>query len=480
MSTLSVLRSLESLWITVLDPFSPACHVLSPPKTQVLMSFPDELLWEIFAHCMDPHMSTFSDDNHLWTMMKVCRRWRTVILNAPQFWRHISFSDWREDNQITFSKSAAVRRTKQQVMRSGEVPLTLNLMPISVLADSNEVLDVLFDAAPRLESAVLTFNNHLLERFNQHADSFTSLWKLGLALIDEPGDAEKEATKSFLDGLEMLTHLHLSNQVEIDWVATLVPVESLWNRLKVCELNECMVDDVLLILPYFPPGSRIALIQGKYMRGAPDSLVAVSHSNIHALSFDRCDDDYIARILDNVTAPSLKRLAVWYFETPPYKQIFDMLQRSSASLTHFAVRLLSVGLYRQRTAPVSDLTDLLEFFTSEHLRDLLDLDLILASRFAPASVQLVHALSLDSGKLGYSELRLGERLLPKLQSLALRGYDDEDPHWETRLMALAESREGVLKSIWLGETLPAPTKRTLQKLSSHGVEFVCSWDMGAW
>ncbi|KAF7289595.1 F-box domain-containing protein [Mycena chlorophos] len=150
----------------------------------------------------------------------------------------------------------------------------------------------------------------LHRRFHKHAKGFPTLWKLGLGLTEELGEKENQALSEFLDGLSALTHLHLSNQVEIDWVATLVPLESLWSRLRVCELTECMVDDALLILPHFSAGSRLSLIQGRYIRGAPDTLHPVKHPELMGLSFDRCDDMYITRNLDNLTAPALERLAI--------------------------------------------------------------------------------------------------------------------------------------------------------------------------
>ncbi|KAJ7054980.1 hypothetical protein C8F01DRAFT_1160560 [Mycena amicta] len=479
MSTPSVLRSIESLIAALLLPLYDPCPALSVPKLRIIMGFPDELLWEIFIHCMDPHTSTFGADNHLWAIMKVCTRWRAVILNAPQFWPRISFTDWRTtDNQI-FSKAAAASRTSKQVKRSGQVPLTLNLMPIPVLTDSDDVLEVLFNASARVESAVLTLDNHLLHRFHKHAGGFPALQKLEVGLIEELGELEKEAAASFFDGLTALEHLHLSNQVEFDWVSALVPLESLWNRLRVCELTECMVDDVLLVLPHFSAGTRLSLIIGRYMRGAPDSLTVVEHCDIQSLSFDRCEDDFIARVLDNITAPSLQRLAIWYFEASPFDTITAMLGRSSAFLTHLALRLPSAGLFRQRDPPAPTVTELLELLNSEYVRGLVDLDLTLASRFAPSTVQLVHALSLAPTELESGPaLRLP--ILPNLRSLALRGYDDEDALWEKRLAAMAETREPVLKSLWLEETLPAVSQRTLEKLHSHGVEFVCSYDMGMW
>ncbi|KAF7289596.1 Aa-trans domain-containing protein [Mycena chlorophos] len=81
-------------------------------------------------------------------------------------------------------------------------------------------------------------------------------------------------------------------------------------------------------------------------------------------------------------------------------------------------------------------------------------------------MQLVHALSLPSSQTA-SELGLEGALLPNLRALALRGYDDEDPHWETRLMAFSETREGTLREIWMGETLPAPSTRTRGVMESE-------------
>nr|GAT55530.1 predicted protein [Mycena chlorophos] len=479
--SISVLRSLDALFTAVVGPRPRICHVLSPPKLPLILSFPDELLWEVFSHCLKPHMSTFSQDNQLWGMMRVCTRWRNVIVNSPYFWRHVSFSDWADSEAATsgFSKAKAWKRTNEQIMRSGLVPLTLKLIPLLVWNEAEEVLDMLLDASDRIEFAVLSLDKRLLRRLHKHAKGFPTLWKLGLAITEELAEEENEALAEFLDGLSALTYLHLSNQVEIDWVAILVPLESLWSRLRVCELTECMVDDVLLILPHFSAGSRLSLIQGRYIRGAPDTLQAVKHTELMGLSFDRCDDIYITRILDNLTAPALQRLAVWYFELPPFDTISAMLNRSSARLTHFGVRLPSVGLFKQRDLAPFSLQQLVAFFASEHFHTLIELDLILASRFAPTTMQLIHALSLPPSQTA-SELGLEDSLLPKLRALALRGYDDEDPHWEIRLMALAQTREGVLKEIWMGETLPAPSTRTRGVMEKCGVEFVCSWDMGVW
>ncbi|KAJ7067340.1 hypothetical protein C8F01DRAFT_1365446 [Mycena amicta] len=487
-SEFSVIRSVQSLLISLLQPLDQSCTRLSLPKRAIILELPDELLWGIFSRCMNPHSSPFSTENPLWPIMQVCVRWRAIVLDAPQFWRHISFPDWQQDKKLytTGEFSRDGDRAALQVVRSGQVPVTLNLLPVpgNAMTESDHVLDVFFTASARLEAATLILNKHLFHRFCTQPGGFPALRKLVVRLSD--GIDNAEAAEAFFGGLTALVHLHLVNQVTPDWVSTLVPLKSMWNRLRVCELTECKVDDVLLILPHFSPGTLLSLILGRFTpTGEPDSLAVVDHCNIQALSFHRCDDEFIARIVENMTAPLLQRLALWWYgDRAHLDTITAMLRRSSASLTHFAMRLLSVGS-RRTSLDVGTMTDLFAFLDCEHVQGLLDLDLTLVSRYSPSTIQLLNALA-HVPSPSQPEIKLP--VLPKLRSLALRGYDEEDFEWEKRLLAIAASRKPVFESLWLDDPLLNPSlhHRALEtlrkKLGLLGVELVCSYDgdMGTW
>ncbi|KAJ7156647.1 hypothetical protein C8R46DRAFT_860900, partial [Mycena filopes] len=54
----------------------------------ILRLLPDEILLEIFQHCLAPHDARATAP---WVVSHVCRRWRAVALSSPQLWRHFVF-----------------------------------------------------------------------------------------------------------------------------------------------------------------------------------------------------------------------------------------------------------------------------------------------------------------------------------------------------------------------------------------------------
>ncbi|KAF7312652.1 F-box domain-containing protein [Mycena indigotica] len=480
---LSAIRPVQSFITTLLGPLQPSCPPLPLPKRAMILELPDELLWGIFSRCMDPHSSPFSTENPLWPLMKVCVRWRNVILDAPQFWRHISFPDWRKRGRVENLEQDAAR-VSQQVENSGEVPVTINLIPIP---GSDAVVDTLLTTSTRVEAANLVLDKHLLQRFSSHAEGFPILSKLVVQLSEKLEESEEKAAANFFGGLQALTNLSVTSEVAVDWVPVLVPLQTMWSQLRVCELTESVVDDVLFILPHLSPGTRLALILGHLRRTEEvDTLPIIDHCNIQSLSFDRCGDEFVSLILGRITAPSLQRLAIWWFNRSPHLDtITAMLQRSSASLTHFAMRLLCANAARRQGLDGDTMVALFEFLNSEHVRDLIDLDLTLVSRYTPPTLELLDALA---GVPNPWEPDLKLPTLPKLRSLALRAYDEEDGEWERRLLAIAAKRTPVFRSLWLDDPLLNPSlghralKNLRQKLEKHGVELVCSYDgdMGTW
>ncbi|KAF7289605.1 F-box domain-containing protein [Mycena chlorophos] len=310
----TVLRSVQSFTSILFNPLDPPCPRLPLPKRAIILDLPDELLWSIFSRCMDPHASPFSNENPLQPLMKVCVRWRAVILEAPQFWSHISFPGWRRHGKgITpASLKEDEERVGVQVVKSGDVPVTIRLVPVPDY-DSKRVVETMLGASTRVAEAEFLFNNDLFKRVSAHAGGFPILQRLNVRL-SEALDAEYNAAAAeFFGSLTALKSLSLASDPVggIDWLPTLVPLSQMWARLRVCELTDCMVDDVLLILPHFSPGTRLSLILGKLRRVEdPKTLPIIDHTNIQSLSFNRCGDHFVETILRNITAPSLQRLAI--------------------------------------------------------------------------------------------------------------------------------------------------------------------------
>ncbi|KAJ7063573.1 hypothetical protein C8F01DRAFT_1368097 [Mycena amicta] len=475
---LTVLCSGRSFIAAVFRPVHDPCLGFSFPKLGVplILELPDELLCEIFSHLVDPWFSTFNRRNPVWALTQVCVRWRAIAFHDPRFWRDINCRDWMADDiEKSYTRSnysRAVNRTLLQVSRSAQAPLTLELIPGPVPALTYDILARLLASSARLESALLILDNHLIHRFLEHKAGFPALRSLRIALSDS-GGLDDAAVPNFLERLTALEDLRFSDQLKRGWLPALVPV---WSRLRVCELKQCVVDDILLVMAHFSPGTRLTLVCGLLARDL-ESVIPVPDCKVSSLSFDQCNDMFIAEILGNITAPLLQRLAIWEYHREPFDVISALLHRSSASLTHLALGLPSIS--NEPDFDVTATISLLAFLNSTDAEGLVDLDLQLFDVYHSANNHLVKALALMP-----STWRLAPKLplpaLPNLRSLALRGYMEDGDDGERRLLAIAANHHPVLTSIWVEGALPILSKRALQKLHAQGVEFVRSYDMGWW
>ncbi|KAF7312669.1 F-box domain-containing protein [Mycena indigotica] len=472
---MTVLCSGKSFIAAVFRPVHDLHAGLSLPKLKVphILGLPDELLSEIFSHLVDPWFSTFNRRNPVWALTKVCVRWREIAVHDPRFWRDINCRDWIADDiekTSTHSNySRAVNRTELQVSRSAQAPLTLELIPGPAPTLTYDIFARLLASSDRLESAILILDNNLMQRFLEHKAGFPALKRLRIASTDE----QDEAIPKLLQGLTALEDLRFVDQLRPQWLPSLVPV---WNRLNNCELKHCVVDDVLLVMPHFLPGTRLAIVSGLFARDL-ESLKPVEECHIFSLSFDQCNDMYITEVLNNTTAPSLKRLAIWQYQREPFDTLSAMLTRSSAALTHLALGLPSIS-----NVPDFDVTStisLLAFLNSSHGESLVDLDLQLFDSYHSANNHLVKSLALIP-----STWQLAPHLplpsLPNLRALALRGYMDDGYDGERRLLMFAAHHYPVLQSLWIEGALPVFSKKSIEALHDHGVEFVRSYDMGWW
>ncbi|KAF9016248.1 hypothetical protein BDZ89DRAFT_923976, partial [Hymenopellis radicata] len=59
-----------------------------------IRSIPNELLLEIFGHCIskipsDEDPDTLDPKGAPWLLARVCHRWRELAVNTPQLWMHL-------------------------------------------------------------------------------------------------------------------------------------------------------------------------------------------------------------------------------------------------------------------------------------------------------------------------------------------------------------------------------------------------------
>ncbi|KAJ7193917.1 hypothetical protein GGX14DRAFT_476927 [Mycena pura] len=281
--------------------------------TYGLRRFPNEILFEIFSHCIHPTVPSCHPDAALSSVIRVCTRWRAVALASPSLWCYFTFDDGD---------------FKPWIQIAGETPLSVRLMGYYV--SRADFLNVLFKVSCQWQTATLQGGQTLYNR----------LFKYPLCNNDNAA--------KFVQSLPSLVDLML----QFPRYGSLA-----------CTLVKCT--GVFPILPLFSPDMRLTLWRCK-LDAMADPLEAPVHSAISALSIRRCYSEFVDELAKVLVAPRLKKFA--FFErNGELSSISVFLGHSSCTLTHLTIHL---NTYSDAT-----LGELLTILNSPCARYIVDLDL---------------------------------------------------------------------------------------------------------
>ncbi|KAF7312689.1 F-box domain-containing protein [Mycena indigotica] len=363
-----------------------------------LKKIPAELLYdsEIFAYaCEDYTWSIYRTANGITELAAVCKRWRAVLLDAPLLWSKI-------DMNMRFRKPEIEQLVDLHLQRSQEAPIQANLSFSSDEPWSYRVLHSFLAQARRLR--VLAIHDHSISnpRYIQTLLSFRNgfpmLRRLGIHYhrLTRVKDAEID---SFFDKLPVLKDLTLnlySNRM-------LLSATRVFRQLDRCELAECWLRDILLVLPYFNVQTHLKLSSCRRRRDDihPTGIV----TSVSELWVTECTYTFTDLLLENIITPNLQHLKLSSHSHPRhFLAVEHLLQRSSCCLTHLTV---AAELFPPKDA-VSDFgANILYLLGSSMCTSITDLDVDVGS----------HGDALESllAKLGDNS-----EYIPRLHTLTLR------------------------------------------------------------
>ncbi|KAJ7727324.1 hypothetical protein DFH07DRAFT_233086 [Mycena maculata] len=371
---------------------------------------PTEILSEIFGHYVNtlpfrPRINV--------PITQVCRRFREVALASPALWCHF----WARTNKYD------IRAVKLQLEWSGHMPLSIDLGPVV----SGGMQGLLSASARRWQELTLELPavpRHCLPS----GEDLPSLKRLSVRIRTRQMSLLPDPNPSFIKSVPALEELTLFNNhgslsslyFALDWA-----------RLRVCTLNQCLLDDTLRILPLFSPGTSLTL---EYCTRLGDSISPIS-SPISSLTVRCCSFDLVAQLLRALAVPALETLDL----SDPFvahetdtggviaEQTFDLLARSACPLSS-----LRIGGHFPEA-------DLLRILGSPHASGLGTLDVARSVRFTSEGLAALVNRA-DPHPLA------NPTVVPHLRALS---FYDSGHLTEAQVLAMVTSRRPVLQSLRL-------------------------------
>ncbi|KAJ7193962.1 hypothetical protein GGX14DRAFT_587431 [Mycena pura] len=374
-----------------------------------IRTLPSDILYTIFSHLLPVDLYNSSYEFKLVHpplshVMGVCNRWRTIALTSPLLWSHICL----RIGPLSQDSSIILRYATLMLQRSAPAPLSLRLClytePTHI--STFKILNTLLAERTRWQDVSLNIGPHHLEHLTSSGAEFPNLRKLTLHF---PEPCPEDRAHQYFKPFSALVDLELwMNRNPIP-----KPLEYLWTPLRTCTLGQCLLEDILRILPLFSPDARIYITYSH--RPEMHTRLASVRSAISALSFSYCDEGLMDDVLTALTAPRLQELVVWGYRN--ISTISALLRRSSCALTHIGMCLPAFP------EAVDEMVTLLE---SPHALHIQELDLVPARVLLP---QLIDALATRN-------------LVPNLRVLVLKRYQPQD---DTALFAMLQSRRPTLR-----------------------------------
>ncbi|KAF8190360.1 hypothetical protein K438DRAFT_1935735 [Mycena galopus ATCC 62051] len=203
-------------------------------------SQPEEILREIFKHCLDtryPHVQPFLPTEAPLLLCRVCVLWRTLAITTSQLWARLSVSIGREASEKLQPSPELITTW---IARSGCQPLTLVLKDWGLRSSdadvANQVLQLFLPHIQRWQSITLILPNHAFPTALIGLDSGASqLQAANLEFCSDPGLQAAETPQ--ISGLaRLLTSSQLHTLYWRNDPLSLRFVDIPWTHLTVVDL----------------------------------------------------------------------------------------------------------------------------------------------------------------------------------------------------------------------------------------------------
>ncbi|KAJ6512797.1 hypothetical protein C8R45DRAFT_961420 [Mycena sanguinolenta] len=310
---------------------------------------PNEILLEIFEHCVDPLAPLDPRYNMSWIISQVCSLWRILALNSPLLWRYFILENQRHINDVDEKHSYFRRWSATQLGRARHIPLSIRLK----LERTVDILELLLESSAQWGEAALSISPEGFTHFFGHGGKFLLLKSLTLRSWRSIPNTVHDLRESF-PALEDL-RLALSNEAFPR--SLLLP----WARLRTCALEDVDSIEFSWIASQLSTGAKISVLYGANNdnRSTPQTQTL-----INSLTLSDCGRHFISAILDSLVAPALEKLVIENIATDPLMQrINPFLEQSACALKYLRI-----------DTHVDD-GHLVSFLQSPHARTIVHLDL---------------------------------------------------------------------------------------------------------
>jgi hypothetical protein len=284
---------------------------------------PDELLSEIFIHCL-PSLPTFPESSEALTyqtpllLAQICSRWRAVALATPAIWSDIRA--FRVDPWRTVRSKDIIALLKTFLRKSGRHPLSLALRD----GCPNAQVDAALPFRDRWQYLELSLSSESIDALAPIRGALSSL--RSLTVNNHSYDSINPAT---LDIFEIAPQLHVVKLVykypthqwiKLPWAQlTEFSLERVDLNLDKC--LDILTDCTSLISCHFHDLSQPTPSRAYELQTRPRPI------HLRELSLTRLD---LAAFLDCLTLPALYTMELHSYAFP--KNLVDLLSRSSCIL----------------------------------------------------------------------------------------------------------------------------------------------------
>ncbi|KAJ6602812.1 hypothetical protein DFH09DRAFT_1270637 [Mycena vulgaris] len=305
---------------------------------------PNELMSEIFIHFLPvyplcpPQTGPLSPN----ILTQICRKWREIALTTPALWRAISLY-YVEEN----SRDGQVQTLESWLTRSGVFPLSIQMEDAYSDLPSFEILDAIVPHRARWEYAKL----HVLLSDLAFVEGQMPLVRELEISVDGP-DFPHLLTVPFPD----VPRLRSATLNELAGITVFLP----WAQLTSLTLLDTTSSESAEILEQTPNLVSCELV----LCGAHLSQRDIHLSSLQTLVLVQLDPDPyevpVARYLDVLTAPSLRRLQVpeKFLGADPMAALESFISRSECKLQEVRItgdRLVAQAVYRRAFPSVPNL-----------------------------------------------------------------------------------------------------------------------------
>ncbi|KAJ7155192.1 hypothetical protein C8R46DRAFT_1117166 [Mycena filopes] len=273
-----------------------------------VLTLPPEMTIEIFLSYVNIGASSARDQNLIHNPLPlagVCRAWRDVAMSTSALWNRINLN--------TYVARNAEKLLEAWILRSGSLPLDLDIMVPYASPVAGEILGTLAKCSSRWRDFRLDSNSPIPFPPGSIRGPLTSLKTLRI-LVAVPGDC----MTSFLDAPE-LRHAAIT-------VLSKAQISLPWNCLARLELDEQTFSECLGILQ---ETINLETLRVSLDTREPSGLVRCTLPYLREL--DITDEDSI-KLLPHLDLPALKSLAVQSLQAAGVVMVKALIIRSNCTL----------------------------------------------------------------------------------------------------------------------------------------------------